>query len=365
MQSLAKQHGAAPTKTFTIGFQDPAYNEAGHALAVAQHLGTDHTELHVSAQQAMEVIPKLPHMYCEPFADSSQIPTYLVSQLARQHVTVSLSGDAGDELFAGYNRYLMASGLWTKLAVLPVGLRKFLARVLSALPPDRWNAVLKPFAAVLPASLQLANLGDKLHKAAGVLPSRDVADLYHGLVSQWPDAGQMVVGGNEPPTLLTNNMPDLNGLSDVERMMALDMMTYLPDDILVKVDRAAMSVALETRVPFLDHRVVEFAWQLPMEYKLRGGQSKWLLRQVLYRHVPQALIERPKMGFGIPLDDWLRGPLKDWAGDLLSEVRLEREGYFYPALIRKKWAEHLSGQRNWAQPLWCVLMFQAWLQENH
>jgi asparagine synthase (glutamine-hydrolysing) len=310
------------------------------------------------------VIPRLPALYCEPFSDSSQIPTFLVAQLARQKVTVSLSGDAGDELFCGYNRYLLASGLWKKLSLLPVVSRRLAARGLTAMSPERWNALLGPVQGMLPVKLRHANLGDKLHKGAGVLAADSLDSLYLGLVSHWDDPASVVIGGTEPPTLLTGNTPQLTGLDEIQRMMALDTLTYLPDDILVKIDRAAMGVSLEGRVPFLDHRVVEFAWSLPQSMKLRNGVGKWALREVLYRYVPKALIERPKMGFSVPIGDWLRGPLRDWAETLLDEARLRREGYFHPAPIRQKWAEHLSGERNWQYHLWDVLMFQAWLEEQ-
>lgn len=351
--ALMQAQSARPVKTFTIGFSEEGYNEAAHASAVARHLGTDHAELYVTPQQALNVIPKLPSVYCEPFADSSQIPTYLVSQLARQHVTVSLSGDAGDELFCGYNRYQMTAGLWGKVSRLPRPLRQLAASLITAVPPAAWDKL----GAVLP----LSRVGDKLHKGAALLGSRNVANLYRGMVSHWSDPASVVLGATETDTVLSGAAPALQGLGDVERMMALDMLSYLPDDILVKVDRAAMGVSLETRVPFLDHRVVEFAWSLPLGYKLRGGVTKWPLRQVLYRYVPRELIERPKMGFGVPIDHWLRGPLRDWAETLLAEPRLRAEGYFNPEPIRRKWAEHLSGQRNWQYHLWNVLMFQAWL----
>jgi len=360
MQAQSKQR----VKTFTIGFNEAGYNEAVHAKAVAAHLGTEHTELYVSAQQALDVIPRLPTLYCEPFSDSSQIPTFLVAQLARQQVTVSLSGDGGDELFCGYNRYLLANRLWQKIVVLPPVARRWVAHGLTALSPSRWNALLGPVQGLLAGALRQANLGDKLHKAAGVLASSSVDALYLGLVSHWDDPASVVMGGQEPPTLLSGNTPQLTGLDEIERMMALDALSYLPDDILVKVDRAAMGVSLESRVPLLDHRVVEFAWSLTQSMKLRDGVGKWALRQVLYRHVPKALIERPKMGFGVPIDDWLRGPLRDWAEALLDESRLRREGFFHPAPIRLKWAEHLSGARNWQYHLWDVLMFQAWLEAN-
>ena len=362
--ALMQAQSSQPVKTFTIGFNEESYNEAVHAKAVAKHLGTDHTELYVTDEQVRAVIPLLATLYDEPFSDSSQIPTFLVSKLARQHVTVSLSGDAGDELFCGYNRYQMTENLWRKLATVPMPLRKLAARGVTSISPQTWNRLAGALSGVMPRSARIANVGDKLHKGAGVLSSQSANTLYHGLVSHWLDPASVVIGGHEPPTLLTENLPSLNGLDDVQRMMALDMLTYLPDDILTKVDRAAMGVSLETRVPFLDHRVVEFAWSLPQSMKLRDGKTKWALRQVLYRHVPKALIERPKMGFGVPIDNWLRGPLREWAEGLLSEARLKHEGFFNPAPIRRKWAEHLSGQHNWQHHLWDVLMFQAWLDKN-
>jgi asparagine synthase (glutamine-hydrolysing) len=362
--ALMQAQSSRPVKTFTIGFNEEGYNEAVHAKTVANHLGTDHTEMYVSPQQALDVIPRLPALYCEPFSDSSQIPTFLVSQLARQKVKVSLSGDAGDELFCGYNRYLLANNLWQKLSMLPISSRRLAALGLTGLSPSFWDSLARPIHNLLPSSLRQANLGDKLHKAAGVLASDDLNALYLGLVSHWDDPASLVIGGVEPPTLLAGNSPALTGLDDIQRMMALDALTYLPDDILVKVDRACMGVSLEGRVPFLDHRVVEFAWTLPQNLKLRDGVGKWVLREVLYRHVPKELIERPKMGFGVPIGDWLRGPLRDWAENLLDEARLRREGYFHPRTIRQKWTEHLSGARNWQHHLWDVLMFQAWLAEN-
>ncbi len=355
--ALMQAQSTRPVKTYTIGFNEEGYNEAVHAKSVAKHLGTEHTELYVTPDQALAVIPKLPSLYCEPFADSSQIPTLLVSQLARRHVAVSLSGDAGDELFCGYNRYQMTARVWGKVSLLPRPLRQLAAGLITAVPPG----VLDKVGGVL----SLSRLGDKLHKGAGLLGSRSAADLYRGMVSHWTDPSGVVLGACEPATVLTGSAPELPGFGDVDRMMALDMLSYLPDDILIKVDRAAMGVSLETRVPMLDHRVVEFAWSLPLDYKLQNGTTKWPLRQVLYRHVPRELIERPKMGFGVPIDQWLRGPLRDWAENLLSEYRLQQEGFFDPAPIRRKWKEHLSGQRNWQYHMWDVLMFQAWLEENH
>jgi asparagine synthase (glutamine-hydrolysing) len=361
--ALMQAQSSRPVKTFTIGFNEEGYNEAVNAKAVARHLGTDHTELYVTPQQALDVIPKLPSLYCEPFADSSQIPTFLVSQLARQKVTVSLSGDAGDELFAGYNRYVLARNIWGKVSRLPGGVRSLAAAGIRSLSPAAWNTLIGPLQPLAPRSFRQANIGDKLHKGAHVLAAQCVDDLYLGLVSHWKTE-ELVIGGHEPATCLNGNRLALAGLDDVQRMMALDAITYLPDDILVKVDRAAMGVSLESRVPFLDHRVVEFAWRVPQTLKLRDGVGKWILRQVLYRYVPKELVERPKMGFGVPIDVWLRGPLKDWAEALLDEGRLRREGYFHPAPIRQKWAEHLAGARNWQYHLWDVLMFQAWLEEQ-
>jgi asparagine synthase (glutamine-hydrolysing) len=359
--ALMQAQSSRPVNTFTIGFNEEEYNEASHAKAVARYLGTNHAELFVTPQEALDVIPKLPALYSEPFADSSQIPTFLISQLARRHVTVSLSGDAGDELFGGYNRYVFTNQLWRRINRLPLRLRRLAAAGITQLSPRIWNALLRPSQQLMPATLRIANLGDKLHKGAGVLASPSLDALYLDLVTHWqPDS--LVLGANEPTTYLGGKGLPVTCLEEVNRMMALDSITYLPDDILVKVDRAAMGVSLETRVPFLDHRVVEFAWQLPQHLKLRNGVGKWALRQVLFRHVPRDLIERPKMGFGVPIESWLRGPLREWAEDLLGESRLSQQGYFDPVPIRQKWAEHLSGQRNWQYHLWDVLMFQAWLE---
>lgn len=360
--ALMQVQSSRPVKTFSIGFHETGYDEARHAKAVAQHLGTNHTELYVTSEEAMAAIPRLPAIYDEPFSDSSQIPTFLVSQLARRHVTVSISGDAGDELFGGYQRYRPAAKLWRRLCPLPLPLRELAAMGIMSISPQAWNALALPIKLILPKSSRPLIFGDKFHKGARILPSQSVDVLYHGLISHWHDPASVVIGGQELPTLLLGKPPALPGLNDMQGMMALDMLTYLPDDILVKVDRAAMGVSLETRAPFLDHRVVQFAWCLPQSMKVHNGQTKWPLRHVLYRHVPREVIERPKMGFAIPLHDWLRGPLRGWAEALLDESRLRREGYFNSAPIRQKWAEHLSGQRNWAPHLWDVLMFQAWLE---
>jgi len=355
-QSLSNR----PARTFSIGFHDAGYDEAKYAAAVAKHLGTEHTELYVTPRQAMDVIPRLPELYCEPFADSSQIPTFLVSRLARQHVTVSLSGDGGDELFGGYGRYLLGQRLWGALSRIPARLRALASMGITTLSPTAWNRLLKPVELLRRRGAWKP--GDRLHKGAAIMDARSSADLYRLLVSHWGAPASLVIDAQEPPTVLTS--PDLQPCTDnfAHQMMAMDLVTYLPDDCLVKVERAAKGVCLETRAPFLDHHVVEFAWKLPLEYKLREGVVKWPLRQVLRRHVPRELIERPKMGFGVPIDNWLRGPLREWAESLLSEERIRKEGFFNPAPIRKKWNEHLSGQRNWQYPLWDVLMFQAWLE---
>ena len=360
--AMMQAQSSRPVKTFSIGFYEEGYNEANHALAVANHLGTDHTELYVTADEAMSVLRDLPTIYDEPFADASQIPTFLVSKLARSKVKVSLSGDAGDELFAGYNRYGLTERLWTRMSVVPRPLRRVAASALTRVAPGTWNNIARAGQMFLPSLGRMPNPGFKIHKGAGVMASRSVAELYHGVTSHWIHPGDIVIGGrNTFPNVLEDDRWPV-GLSDVERMMATDLITYLPDDILVKVDRAAMAVSLETRVPFLDHRVVDFAWRLPLSLKLRGGKTKWLLRQVLYRYVPPALVERPKMGFGLPIDEWLRGPLRSWAEELLDERRLRDEGFFRPEPIRKMWELHQSGRADVQYQLWDALMFQSWLE---
>jgi asparagine synthase (glutamine-hydrolysing) len=349
-----------PVKTFTIGFNEAAYNEAEDAKVVARHLGTDHTELYVTPEQAMAVIPRLPTMYDEPFADSSQIPTHLVSELARQHVTVSLSGDGGDELFGGYDRYLLTMGFWDKIAGVPLPLRAAAARALTLMPAAAWTRLGDAAGGMLPRSVRLGRLGDKVHKGAPMLKSQSLDALYDRMLSQWRDPRTVVVGATDSAAA-TPTGEDLAGLGGVERMMAQDMLGYLPNDILAKVDRAAMAVSLETRVPLLDPEVVEFAWRLPLGLKIRGSTTKWILRQVLYRHVPLALIERPKMGFGIPLDSWLRGPLRDWAEALIDERRLTDEGYFQAGAIRQAWSALIGGDSRQQFKIWSALMFQSWL----
>lgn len=359
--ALMQAQSARPVQTFSIGFQEDAYDEARHAKAVAAHLGTEHTELYITPADALSVIPRLPMIYDEPFGDSSGIPTHLVAQLARRHVTVALSGDGGDELFGGYNRYFWGRSIWRRLEPLPLGIRRLMGRVLTSVSPDRWDHVGRIAHSLWPKGLPVSAFGDKVHKLASVLDVKNSDELYRRLISQHRDPGSMVIGTDEKPIWADRQAGKLSRQDCSERMMFQDLVGYLTDDILPKVDRAAMAVSLETRVPLLDHRVVEFAWRLPLSMKIRsGGEGKWLLRQVLDRYVPRKLIERPKMGFGIPLDSWLRGPLREWAESLLDAQRLKQEGYFQPGPIRQRWAEHLSGKRNWQYALWNVLMFQAW-----
>lgn len=359
--ALMQAQSDRPVKTFSIGFHEEAYNEAQHAKTVAGHLGTDHTELYVTPEEAIGVIPRLPAIYDEPFSDSSQIPTFLVSQLARRHVTVSLSGDGGDELFYGYGRYFKSEQIWGKLSHLPMSLRHMLSRLLTYAP----RQTLEKTMGVLPRHLRINHFADRLPKLAEMLIHPSGEAFYRELVSHWKNPDQVVLGAYEPDTLLNcpDRLPKLPSLR--ERMMYLDMMMYLPDDILTKVDRASMAVSLEARVPLLDHRVVEFAWRVPTEYKCRDGQGKWLLRQVLYRYVPRELMDRPKMGFGVPIEHWLRGPLREWAEDLLNEKRLREEGFFDPVPIRTMWDEHVTGKRRWHYYLWDILMFQAWLEARN
>ena len=361
--AMMQVQSSRPVRTFTIGFQEEEYNEAQYANTVARHLGTDHTELYVTADEARKVIPRLPTLYDEPFSDSSQIPTFLVSQMARQHVTVALSGDGGDELFGGYPRYCQMTDIWRYIGKLPRAVRNAMAAGLTSLSPDVWDRLYGTLGTILPRRMRSYPVGNKAFRLAQILACKHPEDIYYGLLSQWKDPAQVVIGACEPDTVLTRRRHS-NGMDIEHYMMYVDSLSYLPDDILVKVDRAAMGVSLETRVPFLDHRVVEFAWRLPLSMRIRNGQGKWILRQVLDKHVPKALIDRPKMGFGVPIDSWLRGPLREWGEALLDEGRLKREGFFDPAPIRQKWSEHIAGQRNWQYQLWNVLMFQAWLENE-
>ncbi|HET8773720.1 MAG TPA: asparagine synthase (glutamine-hydrolyzing), partial [Thermoanaerobaculia bacterium] len=352
--ALMQAESAGPVRTFTIGFTDPSYDESPFAAAVARHLGTSHTELHLTPEDVVSVIPKLPSMYDEPFADSSQIPTHLVAQLARRHVTVALSGDGGDELFGGYNRYVIGQKLFRRLAALPRALRPALGRLLTSVPPRAWDRLLAPV-------LRQPRPGERVHKVARVLAADDPDAMYFELVSHWAN---VVIGGGKAVSPLADRSawPPLE--DPTERMMYFDQLSYLPDDILAKVDRASMAVSLEAREPLLDHRLVEFAWTLPLSMKVRNGKGKLLLRRVLDRYVPRPLIERPKMGFGIPLEAWLRGRLRDWAESLLDPSVIRAQGLLDPQPIREKWEEHLAGKGDWKHYIWAVLMLQAWLSKE-
>jgi asparagine synthase (glutamine-hydrolysing) len=359
--ALMQAESSRNVRTFTIGFEEAHYNEAESARSVAAQLQTDHTELYVTPREAMDVIPQLPAIYDEPFADSSQIPTFLVSRLARQDVTVALSGDGGDELFGGYERYAWGNTIWNTVGWMPLGVRRAVAGAVQTIPSQGWEVGLKPLRSVLPARVARRATGDKLHRLAGFLSADSPAAMYQTLISSCENPGALVIGAGTMP-----DEPDDRGCwsassNFVQRAMCSDTKRYLPNDILTKVDRASMGVSLEARAPLLDHRVVEFAWQLPFSMKVRDGKTKWLLRQVLYQYVPPALVERPKSGFGVPIGQWLRGPLRDWAEALLDERRLRDDGFFDPVSIRRTWMDHLAGTRDRHYHLWDVLMFQAWL----
>jgi asparagine synthase (glutamine-hydrolysing) len=358
--ALMQAQSVRPVKTFTIGFNEKGFNEAEYAKAVSKHLGTEHTELYLTSEEAMAVIPRLPSIWDEPFSDSSQIPTLLVSELARQHVTVSLSGDGGDELFCGYSRYTQGYRIWKIMRLLPKPLRRKLAGLIQAIP----YAPLESLISFLSKRFQVPHLADRLLKLADVIKEDSGESYYQRLISDWNDPDVVVRDGLQPLTLFDTpeRLPQFTSLR--EHMMYLDSLTYLPDDILTKMDRASMAVSLEGRMPLLDHRVVEFSWRVPMSLKYRNGKGKWLLQEVLYRYVPRKLMERPKMGFGVPIDIWLRGPLREWAEELLNEKRLREEGFFNSATIRRYWLEHINGKRRWHHHLWGVLMFQAWLENS-
>jgi asparagine synthase (glutamine-hydrolysing) len=363
--ALMQAQSAKPVRTFTIGFAEADYNEAPFSRAVAQYLRTDHTELYVTPTEAQAVIPRLPAIYDEPFADASQIPTFLVSQLAARHVTVSLSGDGGDELFAGYGWYRRASRIWNKVGWAPPRARRMFARTLEGIPVAGWDGLFAGLRPLIPRGWRRDLNGDRVHKFAELIGRvTNVESVHEGLVSSRWSLGKPVLGA----TTVFNaedKEDDWNQATDpIQRLMYRDLLRYLPDNILTKVDRASMGVSLESRAPFLDHRVVEFAWRVPFAKISRGGQGKWLLRQLLYRYLPAPLIDRPKKGFCVPIDSWLRGPLHDWAADLLSEERLRRQGFFDPQLVEQKWREHKSGRRNWQQHLWSTLMFQVWLESQ-
>lgn len=349
--AIAQRHSTRPIQTFTIGFGEKEYDEAPYAQAIAQHLGTDHTTLSVTPRQMRDVIPQLPHLYDEPFADSSQIPTFLVSQLAKKSVTVVLSGDGGDEVFGGYSRYLWSHTLWKMIRYMP--LSSHMGSLIRTLPPKGWDQL----SLLLPASKRPRKFGYKMHKMAYAMAAQTPEKLYDLLTSYWADPSQILWQSHQQS--FGNFSSQLSDF--VSQMQAFDTMTYLPDDILTKVDRASMAVGLEARIPLLDHRIVEWAWAQPKSLKIRGKTGKWALRQLLYRHVPSYLIDRPKAGFAIPIDSWLRGPLRDWAEDLLKVSTLK--DHFDPVPIRKLWKNHLAQKSDHQEALWAILMFEAWRQE--
>lgn len=361
--ALMQRQSQAKVKTFTIGFRERGFDEAPYARAVAEHIGTDHHEFYVTPEDALRVVPSLPHVYCEPFADSSQIPTILVSQLARRHVTVSLSGDGGDELFLGYERYRHIEKTWKIASALPSPARRLIGASATAIGPNAWENIAGWWVPFLFGREWQGQTGDRIHRTAALMNARSLASHYRNSVSTFknPEAALVTTNSYIPPLWSTPRPP---GLTDREYFGLLDAQTYLPDDILVKLDRASMSVGLEGRIPLLDHRVFEFALNLPSHFKVRDGQEKWILRQLLYRYVPKALIDRPKRGFGVPIGTWLKGPLREWAEDLLDYRRLNNAGYFQPKIVKQLWDEHQSGKRNCSSKLWFILMFQAWLREN-
>lgn len=352
-----------PVKTFTIGFQEKDFDEAPDARMVARHLGTEHTELYATPKQALEIIPLLPQIYDEPFSDPSGIPTYLVCSLTKKYVTVCLSGDGGDELMGGYNRYFWTEKIWNQIRNVPRPLRSLAAHFVGT-PMFAKIADLGSAVAGSSRKGSVRLVADKIGKLSEVITSPSKYELFQRLISQWKNTEEILVKGMNPSTLISQPPFDTSGANFIETMMLIDSMTYLPDDIMVKVDRAAMAVSLETRAPYLDHNLFEFAWTLPLDLKVRGNTGKWLLRQALYKYVPKELVDRPKMGFGVPIGDWLRGPLKEWAAELLDANRIKREGFLHSGPITRKWEEHLSGRRNWQYYLWNILMFQAWLESQ-
>ena len=362
--ALMQAQSSQSIKTFTIGFADEGFNEAHYAKDVAKYLGTDHTELYVTPAEAMNVVPDLPKIYDEPFADSSQIPTYLVSKLARRDVTVSLSGDGGDELFLGYNRYLWTQKIWRSASWLPTNIRKQLAGALSRFSSNSLESIYRILRPTLPRRLRFPQMIEKFQKVTKLLAMESPQDAYQSLVSFWLPGSNLVKG---VPIQRNSGEPSWLNAEDtsfVMKMSHADIRTYLPDDILVKLDRASTATSLEGRVPFIDdHRVVEYALALPTSLKIREGKGKWILREVLKKYIPEEMMDRPKMGFALPIDSWLRGPLQAWAEELLSPGRIEAEGLLNSAPIQEKWLQHKTGKKNWHNHLWNVLMFQAWLEE--
>tara|TARA_A100001011_G_scaffold377886_1_gene442047 strand:+ start:1017 stop:2930 length:1914 start_codon:yes stop_codon:yes gene_type:complete len=354
--ALMQKQSSKKVKTFSIGFDDNRFNEATHAKSVANHLDTDHNEMYVTSKDALNVLPLLPDIFDEPFADSSQIPMYLVSKVAKSKVTVCLSGDGGDELFGGYNRYLIASKFWSRISKMPGPAKGMLTYLIKNIKPQSWDKISNLF-----YKNKYSNFGFKLHKGADTLESENIDDLYFNLISTIKKPSEWLIDSEEYSSPNYNFNPQISG---IERMMIKDLTGYLPTDILTKVDRTTMSTSLEARTPFLDKEIVKFALSLPLEYKIRSETGKSVLRDVLYKYVPRNMIERPKMGFGFPLEEWMRGELRAWCESLLNENKLKEDGYFNYKLIRKKWNEHLTGNTDWHHQLWNVLIFQAWLENN-
>jgi asparagine synthase (glutamine-hydrolysing) len=362
--ALMQAQSGNPVRTFTVGFDEQSYDESHHARAVADHLRTDHTEVRLTPRDTLDVIPGLPQMYDEPFADVSQIPTYLVSKVAREHVTVALSGDGGDEFFCGYSRYVWWRQIWRVIGAIPPFARGGLGKALKSISAETWTRSVKRLGRLLPAQARQGVPGDRIHKVADLLSAGSPEALYQGLMSHWHRPGDVVIGAHEPPTVLSEVSNITNRDRFTERMMLLDTLTYLPDDILVKVDRASMAASLETRAPLLDHRVFELAVRLPLEYKLQGSSGKVILRNILAKYVPRELFERPKTGFGVPIDTWLRGPLRDWAESLLDPARLRNQGFFAVEPVRRAWETYLNDYRPHHYLLWDILMFQSWLEHE-
>lgn len=362
--SVMQKLSTRPVKTFSIGFDDESYNEAKHAARISKHLGTDHHELYVSEQQSLDVVPSLAEIYDEPFADVSQIPTSIVSKLAREHVTVALSGDGGDELFAGYNRYVFTSRFWNRIRKLPRPLRQIAGNVLSFPSEQKWDALIKSINAISPNRMAMAQPGQKIHKAAAALPSKNLQNLHSVLTSKWTNPHHILnethISDNE---LFLENFSENTAFPPAIQQTLWDSQTYMVDDILSKVDRASMNVGLEARVPLLDHEMVEFAWRVPLSMKIKGDTNKWVLRKALEKHVPREMFERPKMGFAVPIDNWLRGELKDWAVNYIDPERVDREGYLNSDEIQRVWKSHQNGKLEAGSSLWTVLIFQQWLEK--
>ena len=357
MQSLSPD----PIKTYTIGFDHSEYNEANDAKSIANYLGTDHTELYVTASQALNVIPKIPNIFDEPFADSSQIPTYLISKLASSNVTVSLSGDGGDELFGGYNRYYKGYSAWKNFSRMPYPINYIFSEIICSINPEKWNFLYNHFGKYISDEKNYKNIGDKLYKMADIIKINNPQDMYLSLVSFWNNTEQIVLNSSEPMSTPRDYDNWVENLDDRENMMFLDTISYLPDDILTKVDRSSMAVSLESRTPFLNHSLVELSQRIPIELKIKDGKGKWILRNILNDFIPANFIDKPKTGFGIPIAEWLRGPLKEWAEALIDSSRLKHDGYFNAELVTNMWDKHLNKSRNYGHHLWSILMFQAWL----